>query len=198
MGHDQMHDEWPQPSRSSWRNSVSPGKGAQSIHPRPDRPMMLSRTQLDDEGFSTRYEEPRYQDTVLLRSVAWNDIREHQEGGRRSRWLIAGVALSLALIAIGAVGCSRYATQMIPTPSSSAMVNASSTSTTESTTAGPTGTPNAIPVATSTTPPRPTATPAPQSGPFQLVFDDEFNGSSVNQSAWDLYSGTPAGNTATQ
>jgi hypothetical protein len=78
------------------------------------------------------------------------------------------------------------------------MVNASSTGTPGSSTAGPTGTPNAIPVATSTAPARPTATSTPQSGPFQMVFDDEFNGSSVNQSAWDLYSGTPAGNTATQ
>ena len=169
---------------------------------------MGSRNQFDDARFPIEYDELPYQETSPLHSLPSHDQRKDKAGRRRSRWLIASVLLSLALTAtlvLGRSAVSRYVARTIPAPSGGGKVDASSAGTGASVTASSTATQDPAPVATSITPvatstrqPSPTATPAPPSGPFQLVVDDEFNGSSINQNAWSLYSGTPGGNTATQ
>ncbi|HKD75186.1 MAG TPA: family 16 glycosylhydrolase [Ktedonobacterales bacterium] len=162
MDDNQMYDEWPEPSRPSWRDSTSP-----------------------------------WEETHLAASHA----HRPDTGKYRSRWLIAGVVLSLVLLSVsvlGAIAATRHTTPTTPASSIGAYSSPSSATATQSTTINPTATQSATPAVTNTMQPTPKPTVAPQAGPFQLVFDDEFNGSSINQNAWSLYSGTPGGNTATQ
>ncbi len=159
MDDEQMYDEWPKPSRSSWRDSTSPWEETHSTAFRPHR---------SDTG------------------------RHH------SRWLIAGVSLALVLLTVAILGAIAASRHTPPTSSIGANDNPSSATATQSTTTNPTATQSAAPAVTNTSQPAQKPTAAPQAGPFKLVFDDEFNGSSINQNAWSLYSGTPGGNTATQ
>src|SRR5215469_9302824 len=112
MDDNQMYDEWPEPSRPSWRDSTSPWE---------ETHLAASHAQRSDTG--------RY----------------------RSRWLTAGVVLSLVLLSVsvlGAIAATRHTTPTTPASSIGAYSSPSSATATQSTTINPTATQSATPAVT--------------------------------------------------
>jgi beta-glucanase (GH16 family) len=147
---------------------------------------------LDDESeLSDHLDDDDVGDPAPASSHFSSDYWQQKLNRQIHYWFLgAGVVLSVLTTVIivfnataGSKGAIRPGTQTQSTALAAGTIKTVTASPSPSAT-------SVLPTATSTIP--------QQIGPFTLAFDDEFNGSSINQNDWSLYSGQPGGNNATQ